>query len=299
MQQLYLLTSMQTNKEIQALLHLLDDPDEVVYSSVQSKIISYGKQIVPHLEKHWETIADEGLQTRIEEIIRQLNFGEVLIQFTEWSTKEEPDLLEGMLIMNSYRFAEPNNNATRKAMKTIYQSAWLEINNYLSPMEQVNVLASVIYNMYKFQAQEVNTDNVNYFFINHLLSSKNGNVHSLNALYIILCNLLSIPIKPINLPGQFLLAYFDKVYNYLTPQLAPEDKILFYIDAASGMVYTQSDVDAYLKKMEYPLHDDNYHIALSNKQFMKRYLQQLLKCYETEDLINYKEKELLQLIELL
>jgi hypothetical protein len=51
--------------------------------------------------------------------------------------------------------------------------------------------------------------------------------------------------------------------------------------------------------MEYPLHDENYHIALSNKQFMKRYLQQLLKCYETEDLINYKEKELLQLIELL
>ena len=65
------------------------------------------------------------------------------------------------------------------------------------------------------------------------------------------------------------------------------------------MVYTQSDVDAYLKKMNLPLHNELYQKPLNNKQFMKIYLQQLLKCYETEDLINEKEKELLQLIDVL
>jgi regulator of sirC expression with transglutaminase-like and TPR domain len=290
---------MQSNSQIQALLHLLDDPDENVFSSVKNKIISFGKDIVPNLEGHWESTTDPALQKRIEDIIRIVNFQEVLDSFTVWSCAQNPELFEGMLILNYYRFANPNENNTRKLMKTMYQSAWLEMNNYLAPMEQVNVLASIIYNMYKLQNHETNADNINYFFINHLLSTKNGNVHSLNAIYLILCNLLSIPIKPVQIPGQFMLAYVDTVYDYLSPKMEPIDKILFYIDAASGMVYTQSDVDAYLKKSNLPAQHSADQLVISTKQFMKTYLQQLLKCYETTDLINEKEKELLQLIDLL
>jgi Transglutaminase-like superfamily len=290
---------MQNNTEIDALLHLLDDPDEVVFTSVKNKIMSFGKDILPNLEGFSETTNDGLLLTRIEEIIREVTFEEVLEKFELWTKKEHPELLEAMLIMNQYRFTDPKENETRKAIKTIYQSAWLEMNNYLAPMEQVNVLASIIYNMYRLQNIDINAENLNGFFISHLLSTKNGNVLSLNAVYLILCDLLSIPIKAINLPGQFLLGFIDTVYDYLSPTLEPQEKILFYIDASSGMVYTQSDVDAYLKKSNFPLKDPSYDVGMSNKEFMKLYLQTLLKSYATIDMINEKEKEILQLIEML
>ena len=45
---------MKENKEISALLHLIDDPDEFVYNAVSDKIISFGKEIIPNLEHLWE-----------------------------------------------------------------------------------------------------------------------------------------------------------------------------------------------------------------------------------------------------
>ena len=42
---------MQENREISALFHLIDDPDEEVFSSVSERIVSLGRAIIPNLEK--------------------------------------------------------------------------------------------------------------------------------------------------------------------------------------------------------------------------------------------------------
>ncbi len=173
------------------------------------------------------------------------------------------------------------------------------MNNYLSPMEQVNVLSSILYNMYKLENEELNVDNINHYFISYLLSAKTGNIYSLGAVYLSLCRLLHIPIYAVDIPQQFLLGYFETTYNYLDIREEPTNNILFYIDPANGMVYTQSDVNAYLKKINYEPIKDDYKKPLDNKKVMLLYFQQLLKCYETDDLINQKEKEILQIIELL
>ena len=44
---------MQENKEIKALLHLIDDPDEEVFNVVSGKIMGYGTGIIPNLENLW------------------------------------------------------------------------------------------------------------------------------------------------------------------------------------------------------------------------------------------------------
>ena len=61
------------NKEIIALFHLMDDPDEGVYKSVSDKIISFGKEIIPNLENLWENTLQEDTQERIEQIIHKLH----------------------------------------------------------------------------------------------------------------------------------------------------------------------------------------------------------------------------------
>ena len=46
---------MEESKEISALFHLIDDPDEEVFDAVSKKIVDYGKPIIPNLEHLWET----------------------------------------------------------------------------------------------------------------------------------------------------------------------------------------------------------------------------------------------------
>ncbi len=41
---------MQSTREIDALLKLLDDPDQEVYTAISAKILDFGKDIIPNLE---------------------------------------------------------------------------------------------------------------------------------------------------------------------------------------------------------------------------------------------------------
>ena len=69
------------NKEIIALFHLMDDPDEVVYNSVSDKILSFGKEIIPNLENLWENTLQEQTQERIQQIIHKLHFEDLTNDF--------------------------------------------------------------------------------------------------------------------------------------------------------------------------------------------------------------------------
>ena len=72
---------MKENNEIIALLHLIDDPDEDVYSTVSDKIISFGKDIIPNLEHLWENTSSEEVQERIELLIHRLHFRDLTDAF--------------------------------------------------------------------------------------------------------------------------------------------------------------------------------------------------------------------------
>ena len=53
---------MEETREISALFHLIDDPDDEVFTTVSDRIISMGTSIIPNLEHLWETTPDEGVR---------------------------------------------------------------------------------------------------------------------------------------------------------------------------------------------------------------------------------------------
>lgn len=288
---------MESNNEIKALLSLLDDPDPIVFNSVRAKLMSYGKQIVPNLEQYWQQLPNEQAFDRMEQIMHDVFFEEVQISLQQWVEQDAKSLKEVFEFLCYYRFQNVKIDDVRANIKNMYQSAWLEITSYLSPVEQLNVLSGVVHSMYKLRLADDKKNSANYYFLNYLLSSKLGNIHSLAAIYLILAELLDIPIKAINLTGQVMLGYFDEVYSFMKPQGPPEVKLLFYIDPANGMLYTHQDVDAYLKKMNLE-HHPSFEQPLSNKEVITRYLEAILSSYESNELINDKEKEILKLIEI-
>ena len=284
------------NKEISALFHLIDDPDEEVYNTVSNRIISFGKGIIPNLENLWENTTSEEMQERIESLIHKLHYRDLSEDFNNWKNGSN-DLLQGAMLTAQYHYPEMQASDVLQEMEKLRRNIWLELNNYLTPLEQVNVITSIIYNYYKQKGVEIAYNAPEDFLINKTLETKKGNAISNGIIYLILCELLDIPVKAISIPRQFILAYFDPQYELLNPIAKHAEKINFYIDPINGQIYSHQDVENYLKRIAAPP-TGNYFKKLSNKKVIQYLLEELSKCFDNERNY-YKMEELLLLAKLL
>jgi len=288
---------MHMNKEISALLHLVDDPDYEVFETVASRLLHYGKDIIPNLEQLWENTEDETVQYRIEILIHRALFKDLQQEFLEWVKDPEATLLNGAFIIAKYRYPDLERKAVFPLFEQMKRNIWLELNYYLTPLEQINVINSILYNYYKLQGQEITNRNPNLFFINYTLESKQGNAFSIGIIYLAVCEALDIPIFAVDLPRQFVLGFFDSLYHFLSPDRNPVQTVQFYIDPINGLVYTQNDVDVYLKKIKAPA-SDQYLQPMNAKEIIGRMLEELALTYEYAKEAD-KAREIKQLLHIL
>src|SRR5258708_16682589 len=198
---------MQENNEIQALFHLIDDPDQEVFDSVSNRIVSYGRGIIPNLENLWENTISNDVQERIEILIHKLHYQDLTEDFTNWKSSSYQDLLPASLLLAKFQYPELASTPVLQEIEKLRRNIWLELNSYLTPLEQVNVLTSILYNYYGLKGTEVGYQHPEEFLINKLIETKRGNAIANGVLYLMLSELLDIPVKAINIPRQFVLAY--------------------------------------------------------------------------------------------
>lgn len=287
---------MEETKEISALFKLIDDPDEEVFGAVTNKIVDLGKTIIPNLEHLWETTPNEQIQQRIEMIIHRLHYKDLTEDFNQWSLAGHHDLLVGALLVSKFQYPDLSTSATLLEVEKIRKNIWLELNQYLTPLEQIRIVTGILYSYYNLKGNEVAYSDVNEFLIHKLLESKRGNQLSNGILYLIVCDLLDIPVKAISIPKQFVLAYFKPGYSNESHENY-RDKIEFFIDPSNGMVFTHKDVDSYFKRISVAPAPSCFK-PLSNKKVIQHLLEETSKCFENEKQ-NYKKEELLQLANLL
>jgi regulator of sirC expression with transglutaminase-like and TPR domain len=287
---------MEETKEISALFKLIDDPDEEVFGAVTNKIVDFGKTIIPNLEYLWETTPDEQIQERIEMIIHRLHYKDLSEDFNQWSLAGHHDLLVGALLVCKFQYPELATSATLLEVEKIRRNIWLELNQYLTPLEQIRIVTGILYSYYNLKGSEVAYNDVNEFLIHKLLESKKGNQLSNGILYLIICDLLDIPVKAIGVPKQFVLAYFKPGYSSESNE-DYRDKVEFFIDPSNGMVFTHKDIDSYFKRISVPP-VPSYFRPLSNKKVIQHLLEESSKCFDNEK-DAYKKEELLQLANLL
>lgn len=268
---------MPPNNEIKALLQLIDDPDDEVYDTVASKLLNYGKEIIPKLEQLWETTVDESVQERIEQLIHRVHFHDLQRDFLEWCNAGQPELLRGAILIAKYQFPELNVSSILTQFDQMRRNIWLELNNYLTPLEQVNVFNSILYSYYKLQGHELTEREPKFFFINQVMESRQGNAYTFGILYLALAELLDIPIFAVDVPRQFIFAYIDTLRSFINPEEGIQ-QIQFYVDPINGMVYTQKDVDTYLRKIN-AYERDKYFTPLTIKRVIFKMLEELSLCY--------------------
>lgn len=286
---------MEQTKEISALLTLIDDPDEEVFGAVSEKIIGYGRLIIPNLEHLWENTPSEDTQDRIEQLIHRLHYKDLTEDFLSWGVSGHQDLMVGALLAAKFQYPELPTTPVVQEVEKLRRNIWLELNNYLTPLEQLRIVTGILYGYYGLKGQEVTYEDVNDFLIHKTLEAKRGNQISNGILYLILCDLLDIPVRAINIPKQFVLAYYKTGFTDSSENNYAQ--IEFFLDPSSGQVFSHKDIENYFKRLSVPP-VQSYFKPLSNKKIVQYLLEEMAKCFDN-DKVRYKNLELLQLAALL
>lgn len=287
---------MEANKEISALFNLIDDPDEEVFDVVSEKIVGFGRPIIPNLEDLWESTPNEEIQSRIENIIHRLHYYDLIKEFRDWKVNGDDDLLQAALLVGKFQYPEMAFQPILQEVEKMKRNIWLELNSFLTPLEEISILSSILYNYFAIKGIETNHKNPNDFLLNKAVESKKGNQFSNGILYLILCELLDIPIRTLNIPNQFVLGYYKKI-DFDENEINPKSSIEFLIDPLTGLVFTHRDLQNYFTRINKEP-DPSFYFPRNNTQVIQQSLNELSKCFK-EGKEQYKQNELQELINLL
>jgi regulator of sirC expression with transglutaminase-like and TPR domain len=283
------------NKEINALITLLDDPDEGIFSSVKNKLLDMGEKVIPLLENAWETSFNPTLQTRIENIIHRIQFEKIQEALAIWKKGEKNDLWEGVMLIARYQYPDLKEEKLLKQIQLMRQDVWLELNEQLTALEKVKVINHIIFDVHRFSGNTENYNSPENSFLNSVIENKKGNPLSLGIVYLLIAHQLELPLYGINLPEHFVLAYIDESYDQTAD---PEDKILFYINPFSrGAVFSRREIDMFLKQLNIAP-EKMYYTPCNNVDIVRRLIRNLISAY-TKQGNTEKTDELEELIRIL
>lgn len=231
-------------KEVGALIRLLDDPDHGVFRNISDRLVSLGRTAIPHLEIEWETNVNDGIQTRIEDIIHQIQFDGCIAALRDWKKDGGSDLFKGALLVSLYRYPESDTDHLYAVLEQLRKDTWLELNDNLTSLEKVRVINHILFDVHGFGASLKHHVSPQSSYLNNVLEQRKGSPTTLAVIYKTLADQLELPIVGIDLPHHFILGYLDV-------NEASSNEFLFYINPFSkGAVFGKGELERYMRKID-------------------------------------------------
>ena len=272
-----------TNKEIKALISLLDDPE--VAPQIQEKIQTLGESLIPFLEESWEETLDSNQQQRLEDLIHKLQFEGLQQRLRVWRDSGSENLIEGMWLLNSYQYPDADLQVLNRAIEQLRFEVWTLLKPEMHPADQVQALNYVLFKTHKFAANTQNFHSPANSMLQRVLETRRGNPLTLCVIYLLVAQRLNLPIYGVNLPNLFVLTY----------RLDDLDVEPFYINCYNrGLVLSRTDIEHYVAQLNLTPNDIFYepcsHIdivrrALRNLQLSFEKLQEPAKAAEVNKLL--------------
>ncbi|TNE53069.1 MAG: hypothetical protein EP338_13320 [Bacteroidetes bacterium] len=259
----------------------MDDPDEHVFEHVRGQLKSYGRDAIPYLEGSWEK-NEFGLlhQSRIEDLIHEIQFDTCKEELRSWRTSSSKDLLDASIIIAKYQYPDLDVQGIRDEIERIRQAVWLEINEHQTAFEKIKVFNKVFYEMCGFRGNTRSFHSPLSSYVNTVLETRRGTPLTLSLIYSVIAQSLKIPVFGVNLPNHFVLCYMDE--NQTQRLLDNENKfgVLFYINTFSrGKIFYENDVTQFLRKLQ--ITPDRSHFEpCSNTIMIQRMLTNLITAFQ-------------------
>lgn len=284
-------------EKIKALITLLDDPNEEVFSSVESELLKERVDIVPELEVAWEGSLDGLFQQRVESIIHSIQIKELQRELKAWLQSSSRDLLQGAYLVCKYQYPEIDLLSIKETLSALRKDIWVELNEHLTSLEKIRIVNHVLFDKHKFSR------NTNRFlapennYINEVLNTHKGNPISLSIIYSILCKELGLPVFGVNLPKNFILAFMDDSAIVEEGSIIDTTSVLFYINPINkGAVLGRREIEYFVKQQKLELRED-YFLPCDNAVIIRRLFNNLSYAYDNNG-NEEKKKEVQALLSL-
>ncbi len=255
------------DRELKALVSLLDDQDDQIVTQVVDKIRSLGREAIPFLEQEWESNFNPLVQRRIEELIHDLQYELLKFRIEEWYVSKDQDILTGLWLIATYQYPDLEIEKLKQELEQIYYEAWLEFKPDLYPFDQVKVLNGVLFNKLKFGANTKNFHSPGNSMINIVLETHRGNPITLCIIYLLVAQKLKMPVSGVNLPNLFIVTYKD-------------EKNQFYINAFNkGLIFSKQDIENYIHELRLTP-QDSFFQPCSNLEIIRRVFRNLIMSFD-------------------
>lgn len=286
------------HERLQALITLLDDPDQVVFEVVEKELLNEASPIISQLEQIWETSLDELMQSRIENLIQQIQYRETKIKIWNWAKQDKIDLFEGFFLISQYQYPDLKLKQVESKLQQISNDVWLEVSNKLTSLEKITVLNHIFFDNNRFSVNLSNLSSPQNCYLNQLLETKKGNAISVAILYTLVARALKFPVYFVNLPKAPLLAYIDPDLAQKAHGKDYKSSVLFYINTSNkGAIIGCKEVEFFLNRNEQREPDDFYEPCM-DKIIIKKLLESLIESYDS---LGYQDKvdDLSQIVDFL
>jgi regulator of sirC expression with transglutaminase-like and TPR domain len=262
-------------REITALLRLLDEPDEDIYTRVSDRLASIGPAALPYLENEWESMADAMVQQRIERLLLDIRFQVIKADFGLCLRDGCADLLQASLAVARIGDPELSEEDVHQEFARVRKDIWLEINDNLTALEQIRVFNHVFYDIHGFGGNPGDLHAPDNSLINRVLAERKGNPLSLAIVYMLVAQSLDIPVYGVNLPEHFVLAYVGAQGE----EVEIGSRVLFYINAFSGgAVFSRKEVVEFIRRLGHEP-QARFLEPCSNRDIIQRMLNNLLNAF--------------------
>jgi hypothetical protein len=260
------------------LIHLLDDPDQEAFHQVSNEILTLGLPAVEPLEEAWFNTNDNLTRQRIEELVHSLQYDGLYHDLEAWVASGGQDLLRGYLIATRFQYPNLEEEKLLANLNKLTRSVWIELNENLTSLEKVKVLNHMLFGVIEIGGEITDIHVPDHYFLNNLLQSKHGNAVSIGILYIIVAQKLNLPIKGVDLTGNFI-ACFTHVPSDFKDDYKPTSEVKFYINPfAMGAIFTRKEILLYLEKAGI-VPTLNCFKPADNITVLKRWCYDLMKAY--------------------
>ena len=245
--------------ELNALISLLEDPDEGVYNAVRRELEHVGEAALPPLR---QAIEEEGHGTvflaRAKELLDHLGTDEVRSGFAHWIGSEDHLLGPALLLLDRYVDPSRSNAELKVTIDKVKQDIWLELNDDMTALEQVKVINRIFFEHHGFSGTRGGAAKPADALPREVLEARKGNSLALGALYLAMAQELSLPIHGVNLPNHFILAYCDGGHLGELSEDGGPGGVLFYINPFNkGGIIHPDEVNVFLGHLDLPVDQRN------------------------------------------
>ena len=257
--------------EFDSLIMLLDDPDPSVAEAVQQRLRNGGPDIVPNLERVWQTSGGAAITKVLERLIHDIRIDSIANGLELWSKTGADNLQSGVAIYNRLLFPNVEPATIKAKIESICRPIWTEFNSSLTALEKVRIINHFLFNQNKYTySDDFSTQS---HFLSTLLNTGRAHTNILAVLYAIVAQHLQLPVYCVELPSALTLCYVDELNSGF------DNNVLFYIDVRTrGTAYGSSEITDYLRSTNTD-DDEKYYKPCGNLNTVIFLLYSLAQCF--------------------